>query len=70
MHILYNSGLTLSGYIPSEIADFLINGLGLNSGIKIMKFINVNFSKASLKSWTFCFALNNSIQNINSNIYL
>lgn len=52
--------------MPSEAADYLINGISLNKSIKKLTFNNVNFSKTSLRCWTLCFALNTSIQTIES----
>jgi len=51
----------------AELTDYLINGLSLNTGIKKLTLDDFKFNENCGKSWLLCFAVNNTITDIDSN---
>jgi hypothetical protein len=52
--------------MPSEMGDYLINGLSLNVAVRYLNLTNFNFNKTCLKSWMLCFAVNNNVMSLES----
>ncbi len=52
--------------MPSEMGDYLVNGLSLNSKITQLSLMNFTFPKASIKSWVLAFAVNTSLTSVTS----
>lgn len=48
------------------MCDYLINGLSLNKSIRSLILNNIGFSKKCIQSWSLCFAVNTTLNNIES----
>ena len=53
--------------MEAEMCDYLINGLSLNKGITTVYLEDFSFNENCTKSWPLCFAVNNTISDLNSN---
>ncbi|MDR3547923.1 MAG: hypothetical protein P4M11_06625 [Candidatus Pacebacteria bacterium] len=56
--------LTITGYMSSEMGDYLVRGLSLNVGVKTLSLVNFSFNKLCIQCLSLCFAVNTAISNV------